>query len=161
MAALGDEMIDKIFNEDCLIGMERLADNSVDFVLTDLPFGIVDCDWDKKINLEKFWQEVKRLLKPKSSVALFASGKFSYELVNSNFDMFKYKWTWVKNKATCFVHAKNCPMRKHEDILIFSNGSINHESCTNNRMKYNPQGVKTLAAPPPFCRNKHCNVETR
>ena len=46
---------------------------------------------------------------------------------------------------TCFVHAKNAPMHKYEEILIFSNGVINHESLSpNTRMKYFPQGVKDI-----------------
>jgi len=133
--------IDKIYNEDCLEGMKRIADGSVDFVCTDLPFGIVDCDWDKKINLAEFWTQIKRVLKPTASAALFASGKFSYELAHSNWDWFKYRWTWVKNVKTGFVHAKNCPMRQVEDILIFSDGAIAHEGKSKRRMKYFPQGV--------------------
>ena len=138
-------MIDEIFNEDCLIGMKRIPDGTVDFVLTDLPFGMIDCHWDQKIDLVKFWEQVKRVLKPQSSAAMFASSKFSFELAYSNWDWYKYKWVWVKNTPTCFVHAKNCPMHKHEDILIFSNGIINHESLApNRRMKYFPQGVRDI-----------------
>ncbi len=31
--------INKIYNEDCLEGMKRIADGSVDMILCDLPFG--------------------------------------------------------------------------------------------------------------------------
>lgn len=31
-------MTDKIFNEDCLEGLEKLADNSVDLICTDPPY---------------------------------------------------------------------------------------------------------------------------
>ncbi len=56
----------------------------------------------------------------------------------------------MKNSPTCFVHAKNCPMHKYEEILIFSNGVINHESLSpNKRMKYFPQGLKDIK---PFIR---------
>ena len=138
-------MIDKIFNEDCLIGMKNLPDSSVDFVLTDLPYQMIECRWDKKIDIADFWAQVKRILKPQSSAAMFASGKFSFELALSNWDWYKYKWIWVKNSPTCFVHAKNCPMHKYEEILIFSNGVINHESLSpNTRMKYFPQGVEDI-----------------
>ena len=135
--------MDKIFNEDCFIGMKKLPDNSIDMILTDLPFGMVDCGWDKEINLKNFWSEVNRVLKHRSSAVMFASGKFSTRLINSNFDNYKYKWIWVKNAATNFLHSKNCPMHKYEEILIFSDGVINHESiAADRRMKYNPQGVK-------------------
>ena len=135
-------MIDKIFNENCLDGMKRISDKSIDFVCTDLPFGITSCEWDKPIDLKNFWKEIKRIVKPQSSVALFASSKFSYELINSNPSWYKYKWIWVKNHSTFFVHAKNRPMSKYEEILIFSKGVINHKSLSpNTRMNYNPQGI--------------------
>ena len=138
----------KIFHGDCLELMKELPDNSVDCIISDLPFGITDQAFDKKkFNLVAMWEQFKRILKNYSAVALFASAKFSYELFNSNPTWYKYKWIWVKNYATCFQHAKNQPMHKFEEILIFSDGVINHESCTNKRMKYFPQGVKDLSEP--------------
>ena len=149
-----------IYNEDCLEGMKRLEDNSVDMCLTDLPFNLTDCAWDKAaINLSEFWAQIKRILKPKCSAVLFASGKFAYKLIASNYDWYKYKWIWGKNSPTMFVHAKNAPMRKFEEILVFSDGAINHASCTTRRMKYNPQGVM----PCEFAHsiNKHSEVSLR
>ena len=35
-----------IYNEDCLIGMEKLMDKSVDLILTDLPYGVTAAKWD-------------------------------------------------------------------------------------------------------------------
>ena len=40
-----------------------------------------------------------------------------------------------------FVHAKNAPMRRYEEICIFSDGVINHKSVSTKRMTYNPQGL--------------------
>ena len=132
----------KLYNEDCLEGMKRLAAGTVDMILTDLPYNVTDCAWDKSaIDLDEMWQEFKRVLKPYCATVLFASGKFTHKLIASNFEQYKYKWIWVKNAPTFFVHAKNAPMRKFEEILVFSDGVINHASCTNRRMKYNPQGV--------------------
>ena len=34
--------LDKIYNEDCLIGLSKLADKSVDLVLTDIPYNAVN-----------------------------------------------------------------------------------------------------------------------
>lgn len=132
----------EIYNEDCLEGMKRLAENSVDCVVTDLPYNLTDCAWDKGvIDLAALWTQFNRVLKPCCSAVMFASGKFTHKLIASNFERYKYKWIWVKNAPTMFVQAKNAPMRKFEEICIFSDGSINHPSCTNRRMKYNPQGV--------------------
>lgn len=132
----------ELYNEDCIEGMKRLADNSVDMILTDLPYNLTACKWDKTpIDLAEMWVQFRRILKPCCSVVLFASGKFTYKLIFSNLEQYKYKWIWVKNAPTFFVHAKNAPMRKFEEILVFSDGSINHPTCTDHRMKYNPQGV--------------------
>ena len=135
-----------IYNEDCLEGMKRIPDGSVDLILTDLPYNATDCKWDKRvIDLSAMWAEFKRILKPCSSAVLFASGKFTHKLIASNLDWYKYKWIWVKNAPTYFIHAKNAPMRKFEEILVFSDGSVNHASVSKRRMKYNPQGVVPCA----------------
>lgn len=39
----------EIYNEDCLEGMKRLEDNSVDCIISDLPFNLTDCAWDKSV----------------------------------------------------------------------------------------------------------------
>lgn len=66
-----------VYNEDCLTGMMKLADNSIDFILSDLPYGLVSYKQDKKINLADMWQQFKRILKPCAVVALFASSRFT------------------------------------------------------------------------------------
>ena len=148
-------MYNQIYNIDCLEGMKDIPDNSVDCIISDLPFGITDQSFDKKkFNLVAMWEQFKRILKNYSAVALFASSKFSYELFNSNPKWYKYKWIWLKNYATCFQHAKNQPMHKFEEILIFSDGVIAHESCTNKRMKYFPQGVKKIKPKIFLAKNK-------
>lgn len=132
----------EIFNEDCLEGMKRIPDGSVDMILTDLPYNLTDCAWDKStIDLAALWTQFKRILKPYCAAVLFASGKFTHKLIASNFEWFKYKWIWVKNAPTMFVHAKNAPMRRYEEIVVFSDGVINHKSVSKRRMKYNPQGL--------------------
>ena len=131
----------ELYNEDCLEGMKRLADDSIDCIITDLPYNSTACAWDTAIDLTAMWTQFKRILKACCSAVLFASGKFTHKLIASNFDWYKYKWIWVKNAPTFFVHAKNAPMRKFEEILVFSDGVINHASCTTRRMKYNPQGT--------------------
>jgi site-specific DNA-methyltransferase (adenine-specific) len=60
-------------------------------------------------------------------------------------DWFKYSWVWRKNRATGHVHAKNRPMKIHEDICVFSSGNTLHEGQSQNRMPYYPQGLKELA----------------
>lgn len=132
----------EIFNEDCLEGMKRLANGSVGAVITDLPFAITDCDWDKAIDLERFWREVNRVLAPCSSALLFASSRFTFELYASNPEQFRYRWIWAKNSAADFINAKNKPQTSFEDIMVFSNGVVAHKGKSARRMKYFPQGLR-------------------
>lgn len=108
-----------LYNEDCLIGMKRLPDGSVDMILTDLPYGITNCDFDVRIPFEPMWQQFKRVTKRNAAIALFANGKFLFELATSNMCDYRYKWCWLKNCGTGFLNAKKMPLKTHEDILIF------------------------------------------
>ena len=111
--------IDKVYNEDCLEGMKAIDDGTIDFVCTDLPYGITAAPFDIKIDLAKFWEQINRVTKRTAAIALFANSKFLFELGASNIKNYRYKWIWQKNLATGFLNAKRMPLKAHEDILIF------------------------------------------
>ncbi len=52
-----------IYNDDCLKILPTLPDNSIDLVLTDLPYGTTPCKWDSVIPFDLMWKELKRLIK--------------------------------------------------------------------------------------------------
>lgn len=142
-----DEMLNQIFNENCLEGMKRIPDKSIDMILCDLPYGTTACQWDSIIPLEALWAQYKRITKDNGAIVLFGSQPFTSLLVASNLQWFKYAWVWEKNRATGHVHAKNKPMKIHEDICVFSSGTTVHASQSANRMTYNPQGLEVLKTP--------------
>ena len=132
----------KLMQGDCLTLMKELEDNSVDLICCDLPYGTTACKWDKMIPLDALWEQYERILTETGTAVLFANGMFEAKLIASNLSLYKYRWVWVKNKTTNFVHAKNRPMVKSEDILVFSKGSMGHKSqLGSKRMTYNPQGL--------------------
>lgn len=134
--------LDKIYNEDCLIGMHRIQDKSVDCIICDLPYGTTAYPWDSVIPFEPLWEQYHRVLKPQGSILLFGSEPFSTKVRMSNFDEFKYDWIWQKDKPTGFQHAKNMPMKDFEIISVFSPASMGHENLLGDkRMIYNPQGI--------------------
>ena len=51
----------KLYNGDCLDVMKELPDNSIDFILTDLPYGTTACKWDNIIPYKPMWRELKRI----------------------------------------------------------------------------------------------------
>ena len=124
---------------DCLEGMKRIADQSIDMVLCDLPYGITGNKWDTIIPFGPLWEQYERITKKDSAIVLSAGGVFTNKVVNSKPDYFRYKWIWVKNNATNPLNAQNRPMNSFEEILVFSKGNTANQSL--NRMKYFPQGV--------------------
>ena len=125
-------MIDKIFNEDCLIGMQRIPDKSIDCIICDLPYGTTACKWDNVIPFEPLWVEYKRIIKDGGAIVLFGSQPFTSALVMSNPSWFKYEWIWQKNAGSNFGAVKYQPMKEHENILVFGKG----------RTRYFPQRQK-------------------
>lgn len=132
----------KLYNGDCLNIMKDIPDKSVDLILCDLPYGTTASSWDKLIPSDKLWKQYNRIIKDNGSILLFANGLFEPRVMLSNLKDYKYKWVWVKNNSTNFVHAKNRPLTKCEDILVFSKAPMGHVSQLGaKRMKYNPQGL--------------------
>jgi site-specific DNA-methyltransferase (adenine-specific) len=122
--------INRIYNEDCLEGMKRIPDKSVDMILCDLPYGTTWCRWDSIISFEKLWEQYNRIIKPNGAVVLFASQPFTTKLISSNIKNFKYTWYWVKNNKGNYLNAKRQPLRQVEEIHVF------------NKHKYYPQGIE-------------------
>lgn len=128
-----------LYRGDCLVEMANVADGSVDLILADLPYGTTACLWDSVIPLEPLWAHYKRIIKPRGAVVLTASQPFTTALISSNMNWFKYCWVWDKSNAGDCMNAKNKPMKKHEDICVFSSGTTANKSP--NRMPYFPQGL--------------------
>lgn len=106
---------------DCFELMRKLPDHSVDFLLTDPPYGTTSFKWDKKLDRERFWVEAKRVCKPNAAMALFASGKFTIQLAMSNFKDYRYKYIWDKQGfITGFLGVKDylcAGMRKYNSSI--------------------------------------------
>ena len=92
--------LDKIYNEDCLIGMLKIPNGSVDMILCDLPYGTTQNKWDSVIDLKLLWGEVWRVCKPNAAVVLFSAQPFTTTLISSQIKYHKYEWVWVKNLKT-------------------------------------------------------------
>lgn len=108
-----------IIKGDCLEVMKNIEKGSVDLVLTDLPYQMVACEWDKLIPFDLMWKELKRFRNDNTPIVLFGSEPFSSHLRMSNIKEYKYDWVWEKNIKTNFLHAKTQPLRNAEDIIVF------------------------------------------
>jgi DNA modification methylase len=114
---------------DCFDVMPSIADNSVDMILADLPYGTTQNKWDSVLPLDALWKQYWRVAKPNAAVVLTAQCPFDKVLGVSCLDHLKYEWTWEKTQPTGHLNANRAPMKCHENILVFCRG----------RATYNPQ----------------------
>lgn len=108
---------------DCLDLMPQIADNSVDMILCDLPYGTTCCKWDVIIPFEPLWEQYERITKNNAPIILFGSQPFTSQLVTSNIKCFREELIWVKNKSASGLSSANRHLKIHEDIIVFSYSS--------------------------------------
>lgn len=128
----------KLYNGDCLVEMQNIADKSVDMILCDLPYGVLNkgnksAQWDRLIPFEPLWEQYCGVIKDNGAIVLFAQGMFTAQLMMSNPKMWRYNLVWRKGgRCSGFLNAKRQPLREHEDILVFYKA----------QPTYNPQMTK-------------------
>ena len=128
-----------LFQGDSFRLMQRIRTSCVDAVITDPPYGTTALAWDHKIDLEAWWGNVDRILKPNGVAVVFSQQPFTTEVINSNRRHFRYELIWKKTAPVGFLDAKVRPMRIHENILVFCRQFRGRDAGS--RATYNPQMV--------------------
>lgn len=116
--------LDTIYNEDCLEGMTRIDDKSIDAIICDLPYEVLhrtnpNAQWDRQIPFEPLWEQYERIIKDNGAIVLFGQGMFTSDLMQSNRKLWRYNLIWNKGRTTSFLNANRMPLRCHEDICVF------------------------------------------
>lgn len=116
--------INKIYNGDCLELMPHITDKSVDMILCDLPYGVLNkgnssAKWDSIIPFSGLWNSYKRIIKSNGVIVLTGQGLFTADLMLSNRKMWRYNLIWDKVAKTGFLNSKKMQLRQHEDICVF------------------------------------------
>jgi len=125
----------------CYDVLPQIPGGSVSLVVCDPPYGTTACSWDSVLDMSIIWAHLEHILTPLGTAVLFCSQPFTSILGASNPALLKYDIVWKKNNVTGFVHAKNRPLKNHEDMLVFSKGVTQHANLSDRRMTYNPQGL--------------------
>ena len=119
--------LNKIYNKDCLEGIKRIPDVSIDCILTDPPYLYLKGQkLDRPFDEERLFSEFKRVLKPTGFVVLFGRGTSFYRwnmILSEQGFTFKEEVIWNKRRTSSPV----LPLaRVHETISIHTiSGSIN------------------------------------
>lgn len=106
---------------DCLDLMDAIPDGSVDMVCCDMPYGTTNCRWDTALDLQRLWDQYRRVTKENAAIVLFAQTPFDKVLGCSNLPWLRYELVWEKTHPTGHLNAKKMPMKAHENILVFYN----------------------------------------
>jgi len=101
--------------------LPKMRTNTVNMILTDLPYNKTRMKWDVELNLKEMWNLFHHVLKDTGVVVLTCNEPFTSKLVMSNLKEFKYDWIWEKNMGGNFQTVRYCPMKEHENILVFGN----------------------------------------
>ena len=113
--------LNKIYNMDCLEGMKRIPDESIDLILCDLPYGTTQNKWDSIIPFNKLWEQYERIIKDNGAIVLTGKQPFTSMTIMSNPKLYKYNLVWRKNLKTGNLNARKMPMGAYEDIMVFYN----------------------------------------
>jgi len=111
----------EIYNECGVNGLSRIADNSVDCILTDPPYlYLKNQKLDKDFDESKYFNECKRILKNDGFIVLFGRGTSFYRWNTKLSELgfkFKEEIIWDKCRTSSPVNPIG---RKHETISIHS-----------------------------------------
>ena len=107
--------------------MDKIADKSIDAIITDPPYGATACKWDSVIPFDLMWEQLNRIIKPNGAIVLFGSEPFSSALRMSNIKNYKYDWIWDKVSVSNPQLSKFQPLKSFELVHIFSSkGKVNY-----------------------------------
>lgn len=114
----------QLWHGDCLELMNGIPDKSVDTIICDLPYEVLNkgnksAQWDRMLPIDKLWEQYNRIIKDNGAVILFGQGMFTARLMISNPKMWRYNLIWDKIAKNGFLNANKMPLRQHEDICVF------------------------------------------
>lgn len=124
--------LNRIYNEDCLEGMKRIPDGSVDCIICDLPYGNMkgaaldgwsknDTIWDEQLDIDSMFVQYERVLKRNGNLILFSQEPYTSKLrsYNCNNIEFSYPLIWLKDHFANALIARKAPVSYFEDISVF------------------------------------------
>jgi len=121
---------------DCLEEMRKMPDNSIDFVITDPPYGLhfMGKHWDSRTPNIDIWQQAWRICKPGSMLAAFGAPRTHHKLMHAlecaGFDL-RDVIMWLHGQG--FPKSKGCLKPAYEPIILARkpgpNPRLNIEEC--------------------------------
>ena len=106
---------------DCLEILPTLG--TVDAVVTDPPYGTTNAAWDKWQCDTSWFSSVFASMDSGRPIVMFVCGHALKYAFGAAHEWYRYKFVWDRvGKVTGTLDANRRPLRRHEDILVFSAG---------------------------------------
>ncbi|KAA6351233.1 DNA adenine methyltransferase YhdJ [termite gut metagenome] len=132
--------VNRVYNEDCTIGMSRIPSESIDCILTDPPYlYLKNQKLDRPFDENLLFGEVKRVLKKNGFIVMFGRGDSFYRWNTILADLgFTFKEDFVWDKCYCSSPLMSVS-RVHENLSIHTKGkgTINKVKVPYLQMKQN------------------------
>ncbi len=112
----------ELYNSDCIEGIKKIPDNSIDLIFADLPYGggTTACKWDTRLDMNVLCPQLWRIAKPETPIVFTCNMKFLFEIVKHMGEKYyKFEIIWEKSNSTNPFLAKKRPMNRHEFIIFF------------------------------------------
>ncbi|GGA99818.1 site-specific DNA-methyltransferase [Macrococcus hajekii] len=142
---MGEIELNKIYNEECLEGMKKIPEGSIDLIVCDPPYGTMKNSlkgafkkrkdgtitqysrrehlWDTIIPTEELFNEYARVLRDNGRIVLFSQEPYTSHLRSykcGSIIQFNYPMIWKKNNAGNILGVKKAPVNYFEDISVWS-----------------------------------------
>ena len=127
--------MNKVIHGDCLTESEQIESGSVDLILTDPPYGIIEnyknCEWDTAIEPIKLFDVANRILRKNGKMVLFSMEPYTSQLIINAIPNlpFNYRAIWEKPMHGNGAQFKcnKAMLGYYEDILVFSKCHPKHD----------------------------------
>ena len=104
---------------DWFIVCDIIEKESIDLILTDLPYGILESQkWDKKINITEIEKTFDAVLKPNGQFITFCNQGL-FQRVLAEFTVFKQRSLHIWHKTSPMPINEYMPLPDHEFIIVF------------------------------------------
>ena len=132
----------ELYNGNCLTELQKIADNSIDSIVTDPPYGIqfLSQKWDYDVPSVEIWKECFRVLKPGGYLLSFSGSRTYHRMAGRIEDagfLIKDQLMWIYGSGM----PKGSNLKPaHEPIVMARKGNVgmklNVNDCRTDKGRY-------------------------
>ena len=125
-----------VYQGDCIQGLKRLPDKSVDLILTDPPYNVSKAEWDIDVLdlLDNCAKECSRIIKTDGLILWFVPTKYMIQIGNIICKYIPYRWQFIWYMPNRIGGLASIGFSKYTSVLIFSNAKSVHKNMQDIRV---------------------------